>query len=105
MTNSFIITKKMIESKETVNVYYNNKTNIIKIKLDEKIRTIYYNSEMDITVVEIILEDEIDKNYFLSANLNNLDINYIFNKDIYIIQDSEYGNLNYSERKIIDVNN
>ena len=95
----------MIESKETINVYYNNKTNIIKIKLDEKIRTIYYNSEMDITVVEIILEDEIDKNYFLSANLNNLDINYIFNKDIYIIQDSEYGNLNYSERKIIDVNN
>ena len=42
----------------------------------------YYNSEMDITVVEIILEDEKDKNYFLSANLNNLDINYIFNKDI-----------------------
>ena len=105
MANSFIIIKKMIESKETINVYYNNKTNIIKIKLDEKIRTIYYNSGMDITVVEIILEDEIDKNYFLSANLNNLDINYIFNKDIYIIQDSEYGNLNYSEGKIIDVNN
>ena len=60
---------------------------------------------MDITVVEIILEDEKDKNYFLSANLNNLDINYIFNKDICIIQDSEYGNLNYSEGKIIDVNN
>ena len=95
----------MIESKETVNVYYNNKTNIIKIKLDEKIRTIYNNSEMDITVVEIILEDEIDKNYFLSANLNNLDINYIFNKDIYIIQDSEYGNFNYSEGKNLDVNN
>ena len=82
MTNSFIITKKMIELKEIINEYYNNKTNIIKIKLDEKIRTIYYNSEMDITVVEIILEDEKDKNYFLSANLNNLDINYIFNKDI-----------------------
>ena len=60
---------------------------------------------MDITVVEIILEDEIDKNYFLSANLNNLDINYIFNKDICIIQDSEYENLNYSEGKIINVNN
>jgi len=59
---------------------------------------------MDIVVVEIILEEKIDEDYFLLPYLNNLDINYI-NRDIYIIQDIKYGNLNYSEGKIIDINN
>ena len=104
MSNSYIITKKMIESKEIIEVYYKYKRKMIKIKLDEKIRFIYYNSEMDITAVEIILEDKIGEKYFLLPYLNNLDIEYI-NRDIYFIQESESGKLNYSEGKIIDINN
>ena len=53
MTNYHIIKKEMIEKKKNIIIYYNYEDKYIDINLDEKERFIKYNSEMDITIVEI----------------------------------------------------
>ena len=62
MTNEHVITKEMIEKKETINIKYNYEKKWIKIKLDENKRFILYNKEVDITIIEI--NDKIREKYF-----------------------------------------
>ena len=58
---------------------------------------------MDVTIIEIKIEDKIKDKYFLLPNINN-NIEYI-NKEIYIVQYPKGNKLSYSEGKIININN
>ena len=59
MTNEHVVTKEMIEKKETINIKYNYEKKWIKIKLDEKERFIKYNEEMDFSIIEMVAGDKI----------------------------------------------
>ena len=101
MSNEHVITKDMIESNKIITVYYNYEKKMIKLKLDKNERYIKYNKDMDVTIIEILSEDNIKEKYFLLPDINN-NINYI-NKDIYIPQYPEGKNLSYSEGNIINI--
>ena len=62
-----------------------------------------HNKKLDVTIIEIKIEDKIKDKYFLLPNINN-NIEYI-NKEIYIVQYPKGNKLSYSEGKIININN
>ena len=116
VTCEHIITRKMIQQREEINFYFDSndiKKKQIKldpdkryiqdfINLDEIDKSIDIN--MDITVVEIITEDNILKDYFLTVNQNY--INNFFtlqNKEIIIMKNDEYKVLEYTIGKIINI--
>ena len=86
MTNEHVITKNMIENKQTIDVYYDNQTNMMKITLDRHKRYIrrYNYINIDCTIVEIVKEDNINEDYFLLPNIDYKDFNYneLINKNI-----------------------
>ena len=100
MTNEHVIKKKMIDSKEIINVKYNYENKWIQIKLDSNKRFITHNSTLDFTIIEV--RELINEKYFLFPNMNN--INYI-NKRIYIPQFPDGLKLSVSEGKIINIKN
>ena len=105
MTNEHVITKEMIESNQIITVKYKYEEGLIQIKLDKTKRFIKYDLDRDISILEILPDDEIKKKYFLMPNMNEIDnINYI-NKNIYIPQYPGGKNLSYSEGKIKNINN
>ena len=106
MTNEHIITEKMIKDKEEVEVYYNNQQKRIKIILNNEHRFIqcFKDMKIDCTIVEILLDDNINEDYFLVPNLDYNDENYksLFDKMIYIVQFPK-GIFGYSKGKITDI--
>ena len=106
MTNEHIITEKMIEDKEEVEVFYNNQKKRIKIILDKGKRFIKSFKEMkiDCTVVEILPDDNINEDYFLVPNLDYNEKNYksLINNEIYIVQFPK-GKFSHSKGKITDI--
>ena len=92
----------MIEKKKNIIIYYNYEDKYIDINLDEKERFIKYNSEMDITIVEILPEDKIKEKYFLIPDMCYK--NYT-DELIYIPQFPGGQDLSYSEGKIKKINN
>ena len=106
MTNEHIITGKMIEDKEEVEVFYNNQKKRIKIILDKDKRFIKSFKEMkiDCTVVQILPEDNINEDYFLVPNLDYNEENYksLIDNMIYIVQFPK-GNFSHSKGKITDI--
>ena len=107
MTNEHVISKKMIESKEDIEIYYDNQHKKLNINLDTKKRFIKEFSylKIDITIVEIISEDEVSNDYFLLPNLDYLNgYGQFINKNIFIPQFPKGGSLNSSVGKIIEYN-
>ena len=86
ISNEHVITKDIIKKNETIKIDYDNELRQINIKLDENKRYIqtFTDKNLDITVVEIINEDNVDEKYFLFPELN-IDENLI-NRKIYILQ-------------------
>ena len=76
---------------------------MIKINLDKNERFILYNEEMDISIIEIKIDDNINDKCFLLPNLDNY-MEYI-DKDIYIVQYPLGKNISYSEGKIKNIKN
>ena len=58
---------KIINNKNNINISYDNEFKVINIKLDTSKRYIksFIEKGLDITVVEILEEDNISKDYFL----------------------------------------
>ena len=88
MTCEHVITTKMIEQQETINIFYDNesKTREIKLNPDERFIKVFTDFTMDATVVEILPKDNIPSDYFLLTLLdyrNNFDA--LIGKDIAII--------------------
>ena len=104
MSDSYLIKKEVIDSKQLIDVTLADEKYTLKIKLDKEERFIKYDLEFGITIIEIKPEDKIKENYFLLPNLTMIDSNYI-NKEIYIIQNLNENNLIYSEGQILDIDN
>ena len=101
MTNEHLITKEMINLKSKIIFYYDMETKIKEIILNKNERYIkeYQSQNLDITIIEIIKEDNIKEKFFLLPYVeDNLE-----NKSIYIIQYPQ-GKLSYSEGKIQKIN-
>ena len=101
MTNEHVIKKEMIELKESIQVKYNYEEISLKIKLDKNERFIKYDKKMDITIVEILENDNVDENIFLLPNIS--EINFIL-EDIFIPQFPRGSNLSFSKGKIKNMN-
>ena len=106
MTNEHIITEKMIEDKEEIEVFYNNQKKRIKIILNNDQRFIqsFKDMQIDCTIIEILPEDNINEDYFLVPNIDYNEENYksLINQMIYIVQFPR-GKLSHSEGKITNI--
>ena len=108
MTNEHVITKEIIELKETIEIYYDNENIRKEIKLDIGERCIkgYLNLEIDALIIEILEKDNINKDYFLLPDLEYLNgYKHYINKEIYIPKNSGGEDLNYEKGAIKEINN
>ena len=113
MTNEHVLKKEFIESKKDFDLYFDFEKQHIRIKLDRKERIIkdykFFDGEkLDITILEILEADNIDKDLFLSANSTYFDYNNLVGKRIYIPQYpviNKKADLRYSEGKIVKISN
>ena len=102
MTNEHTITQEMIKKKEKITFYFDNEKIVKEIVLNPNERFIkdFRDMNINITVIEILSKDNIDKNYFLLPVIDyNSDYNKTINKEIILLQ-----NLFYYNSKIKSVN-
>ena len=104
MTNEHVITRDMVFRKETILISYDCEREDLIIKLDKSQRFIedFKSINIDITIVEILLKDKIDKSLFLLPEINNNE--YLENANIYIAQFPSGNKLSYSKGSIIGIN-
>ena len=105
MSNDHIIEQEIINNKNNINISYDNEFKVVNIKLDTSKRYIksFIKEGLDITVVEILEEDNIYKDYFLWSDLET-DNNRIINNEIYIPQYAKGEELVNARGKIIKIN-
>ena len=67
ISNEHVITQNIINNNTIIYIYYDNENKVANLKLDTKKRYIksFIDIDLDITVVEILDEDNIYKDYFL----------------------------------------
>ena len=107
MTNEHVITKKMIELKEKIDIYYDNEEKMVEIELNENKRYIkdYLYLGIDVIIIEIIEEDNIKEEYFLLPNREYINgYKEYENKKIYIPQYPGGGELSNSKGIIKSIN-
>ena len=92
MTNETIITKEMIEKEEKINLYYDSEKLVKEIILtNERFIKEFTDIGIDETIVEILPEDNIDKDYFLLPVIDYIyDYIDLLNKEIILIQNQIY---------------
>ena len=68
ITCEHVITTKMIEKRNTINMYYDNESKSREIKLnpDEKFIKAFTDFTMDATVVEILPKENISSDFFIN---------------------------------------
>ena len=115
ITCEHVITRSMIRKRKKISFFYDSidvKTKIIELNTNKRYIQVFkglyeidnnIDIDIDATVIEILPEDNIPKDYFLSLNENYINNPYqLKNKDIAIIQYPE-GNLEYSYGKILEI--
>ena len=67
MTNEHVVAKNLIDSKEKIVIYFDGQNKRREIILNENKRYIrdYRYIDLDVTIIQILKEDNIDKEYFL----------------------------------------
>ena len=111
MTNEHIVEKELVENKESIIFYYDNKKERREIILDKGNRYIkHFKNDLiiDATVIEILPEDNIQNDYFLIPDSYYMNKNYfekLKGKEITILQyPSEiYKDAKYSTGKLIEI--
>ena len=71
MTNQHVINQEIIEQKKKIKILYENEKKTLIIELDQEDRFIKYfedSLQIDVTVVQILDMDNIEKDYFLEPN-------------------------------------
>ena len=101
MTNEHIVTKDMIQLNNIIDINNDYHKNGIKITLDKKERNIIYNEEMDVTIIEIKIKDNLKDEWYLLPILDNY--KEFINEHIYVVQYPKGKILRYSEGKIMDM--
>ena len=105
MTNEHVIKNEFIYSKKTVEFFYDYEKQKKIIVLDRKDRLIQDFYFLDITIVEILEKDNINKGFFLLPCLDNYNNpNDLVNKNIYIPQFPKGGDLCNSKGEILEIN-
>ena len=110
MTNEHTITQEMIKKKEKITFYFDNEKIVKEIVLNPNERFIkdFRDMNINITVIEILSKDDIDKNYFLLPVIDyNSDYNKAINKEIILLQNlfcynSKIKSVNKNEFTYID---
>ena len=104
ITNDHIINNESINNNNIIYVYYEGfkAANIILDKNKRYIRS-FKDEKLDITVVEILDEDNMSKKYFLEPELDIPLNNNLINKEIYIYQYIEKMKLKNAEGIIKDI--
>ena len=106
MTNEHVITRELIEQQQEITFYYDGKSECNTISLNRNKRFIKHFREegIDATIVEILPEDNISKDYFLLPNMDYMfNYNNYLNRAITIVQYTN-GNLCYANGKIVGIN-
>ena len=103
MTNEHVIPEKIIRAKENIFIHYDCEKKSILINLNTSQRYIqdFKYMNIDITIVEILPNDNIDDDLFLYPEICN--VNNLINKEIYIVQYPFGGDMCYSEGEIINI--
>ena len=84
MTNDNIISDESINNSHIINITYEeNKTVSIKLNKNKRYIKSFKDKDLDITVIEILNEDNISEKYFLVPEFNNLFNNKLINNEIY----------------------
>ena len=89
ISNEHIIKNEIIKNNNIIiYIFYDNENKCANIKLGNKKRYIksFIDKELDITVVEILDEDNISKDYFLFPETEAMINNRLINNNIYIPQ-------------------
>ena len=101
LTNQHIITKDMVDNKETIEIIYDNEKRKLDLSLNIRKRIIVCFEdflELDITLVEIIKDDKIKEEFYLLPDINHN--NNFLNKNIEIVQYPKGKVLSFSDGKI-----
>lgn len=107
MTNEHVITKNMIDNEAIINIYYNNEKikREIKLNTNERIIEIFTYIDIDLSVVEILLKDNISTEFFLLPSIPYMKhFNKLKNQSISIIQYPR-GKFGFSNGKIVKIEN
>ena len=99
LTNEHVIKEEFVQSNESAIINYEIEKKYIMIELNPKKRFIKCNKDMDVTIIEIIKSDKIEKKYFLTPNYGNISKN----QAICVVQFPE-GKLSHSYGIIKDIN-
>ena len=93
---------KNIKNDDSIYILYNNENNRSKIYLYEKGRYIrnYTYININVTVIQILLYDNIDEKYFIESSYYMEDFQEILKEKIYIVQCLRKENPYYLEGKI-----
>ena len=104
ITNDQTINNETINNNKIMNIIY-EKNKFANIKLDKNKRYIksFIDNRYDITVVEILDEDNIPKDYFLKPEFDELINNSLINNEIYIPQYIDGQKLRKAEGIIKDI--
>ena len=88
ISNEHVIKNEIIKNNNIIYIFYDNEFKCANIKLGNKKRYIksFIDKELDITVVEILDEDNISKDYFLFPELEAMINDRLINRWIYIPQ-------------------
>ena len=107
LTCEHVVKEKMVESKETIEVHYENQKLKLKINLnkDERFIRNYKYINIDATLIEILPKDNIPEKYFLLPNLDYINGYEQFEgKEIHIPQFPGQKSLSFSIGKIKSIN-
>ena len=87
ITNDHIINDESINNNQIIYITYEEyKAASIKLDINKRYIRSFKDKELDITIVEILDEDNISKDYFLEPELDISLNNNLINKEIYIPQ-------------------
>jgi len=106
MSNEHVINKKLIEQQAKIKIKYDgeNKYNEFHLKSYRRFIRHFRDMGIDATIVEILPEVNISRNYFLYPNLDYMqNFNKLINNYITILQYPK-GKLSYASGKIIGIN-
>ena len=107
ITCEHVVEEEMIDSKNEIEVYYDNQKSKLKISLnkDERFIRSYRYINIDAIVIEILQKDKVDDKFFLLPNLDYINGYEQFEgQEIYIPQFPGEKNLSFSLGKIKLIN-
>ena len=106
ITNEHVISEEIIKQRKTINFYYDSQSKTKEIGLfpDERYIKNFKDINIDATVIEILHEDDIPKDYFLIPPIDYMyDFKALLNKDIIILHHPS-GEFSFSYGKINEIN-